>query len=160
MKEFESLNLAWRVLGYLSALIFVVITVLISYNVIARLVFENPLSWIPEVSRHLMIWLAFVAAAVALRLRGHLGLDILSNIDRRWVQVALELTVTAVVLIVSYVMINYGWQMVGRVSRQTSSALGYSMAYAYAAIPTGGVLMVVAALDSLRERLLTLGKRP
>ena len=160
MKEFANLNLAWRALGYLSALIFLVITVLISYNVIARLVFENPLSWIPEVSRHLMIWLAFLAAAVALRMRGHLGLDILAHIDRRWVQIALELIVTAVVLSVAYVMIDYGWQMVGRVARQTSSAIGYSMAYAYAAIPTGGVLMVIAALDSLRERLTTLRTRP
>lgn len=159
MKEFANLNLAWRALGYLSASVFLVITVLISYNVIARLVFENPLSWIPEVSRHLMIWLAFVAAALALRMRGHLGLDILAHIDRRWVQITLELIVTVVVLSVAYVMIDYGWQMVGRVSRQTSSAIGYSMAYAYAAIPTGGVLMVIAALDSLRERLTTLRKR-
>jgi TRAP-type transport system small permease protein len=160
MKDFANLNVVWRALGYLSALVFLVITVLISYNVVARLVFENPLSWIPEVSRHLMIWLAFLASAVALRLRGHLGLDVLSHVDRRWVKIAIEIIVTAVVLSVAYVMIKYGWQMVGRVSRQTSSALGYSMAYAYAAIPTGGVLMVIAALDSLRERLTTLWKRP
>jgi TRAP-type transport system small permease protein len=159
MKEFAQLALAWRLVGYASALLFLVITTLISTNVLARLIFESPFSWIPELTRHLMIWLAFLGASVALRLRGHLGLDLFGHVRERRFQTAVELLSTAVVIAVAYVLIDQGWTLVGRVARQTSSALGYSMSYPYAAIPAGGVLMVLAALDALRERLIELWRR-
>ena len=159
MKEFEDLSLPWQILGYVSAAVFAVITVFICANVLARFFFNAPFSWIPEVSRHLMVWLAFLASGVALRMQAHLSLDIITNVKSKRVQVAINVAVMLAVIAFAGVTTYYGFSLMGRVARQSSSALNYSMSYPYAAIPVGSILFVFAALANIRDSVSQLRTR-
>lgn len=153
MKEFEDLAWTWKALGYFCAAVFAIITVFLCANVIARFFFNAPYSWIPEVSRHLMIWLTFLASALALRMQAHLKLDILTNIRNKHVERIINVFAMLLVIAFAAILIYYGWDLVERVARQRSSALGYSMSYPYTAIPVGGVLFIVAAIMNILDYL-------
>lgn len=64
-------------LKYVIALFLAVMVVLVFGNVVLRYGFNSGITFAEELSRWLMVWLTFLGAVVALRERGHLGVDTL-----------------------------------------------------------------------------------
>jgi C4-dicarboxylate transporter DctQ subunit len=56
-----------------------VMCALVFVNVILRYVFAMPFHWTEEITSHMLVFLAFLAAAEILRRRQHIKLDILFN---------------------------------------------------------------------------------
>jgi len=74
---------AW--LGYLAALMIVVSTAAISFEVVARYVFRHPHDWNLEFNIFLLIGSTFLAAANTQMKRGHVGIEILDELlPPRW----------------------------------------------------------------------------
>ena len=62
---------------YLVAFLLILVTVLMFVQVVMRYVFAKRLLGYEELARYSMIWLAFIGAAYATRLRSHIKVDIL-----------------------------------------------------------------------------------
>ncbi len=60
-----------------SALLLAVMVVLVFGNVVLRYGFNSGITLSEEVSRWMFIWLTFLGAVIALKERGHLGVDML-----------------------------------------------------------------------------------
>jgi C4-dicarboxylate transporter DctQ subunit len=54
-----------------------VMTFTVTYAVVLRYAFNQPIGWSEEVSTYLMIWAAFLGAAYALKEDAHIGVDLL-----------------------------------------------------------------------------------
>ena len=75
---------ACRVIEGLIALMLAVMVVLVFGNVVLRYGFNSGITVSEEISRWLFIWMTFLGAVVALRERGHLGVDMVVQRLPRW----------------------------------------------------------------------------
>ena len=112
-------------------------------NVVMRYTGESSFLWGEEVGRHLMIWLAFVGGGLALRSGAHIGVDSLERSlpprAARAVRAAIALILLVLFVALMIEGIDYAW----RTRFQASAALQISMAWVYAGMPIGCLLMLV-----------------
>ncbi len=111
-------------------------------NVVLRYTGEVSFLWAEEVGRHLMIWLAFIGGGLALRNGAHIGVDSLMRSlpaqGGRMVRAAIALILLVVFVALMVEGIDYAW----RTRFQASAALQISMAWVYAGMPMGCLLML------------------
>ncbi|MEP6608935.1 MAG: TRAP transporter small permease [Burkholderiaceae bacterium] len=120
-------------------------------NVMLRYTSESSLLWGEEVARHLMIWLTFTGAGLALRNGAHIGIDSLEKalppLAARAVRAMIALIVLMLFIALLIVGVEYAW----RTRFQTSAALQISVAWVYAGMPIGcGLLLAHLALVARR----------
>ena len=72
-------------LGYVAALLIIVSTLAISYEVVWRYVFRHPHDWSLEFNIFILVGATFLAAAHTQMKRGHVGIEVLDHLlPPRW----------------------------------------------------------------------------
>jgi len=127
--------------------------VFIFTQVFARFVLNKPLSWTEELSRHLMIWMVFLATAVGYRHGAHLFIDLLPSKLSKKGKMVLLLIFDAIIIYFLTVMFIYGLELVDKTGFQYSAALQYKMSYVYMSLPVGAILMFVFSIEKILEHL-------
>lgn len=150
MKKFELyLNFLEVFCLRLVQILLILMIIFIFSQVLFRYAFNNPLTWTEELSRHLMIWAAFIAAAVAYRRNAHLGIDIfIKKIPINLRKIILTF-IYLIVLFYSLFLIYYGFDIVLNTMKQTSSALRYKMGYVYLSVPVSFILFSIFSLEKI-----------
>lgn len=141
MKTFERYFLSanrWALILLLAAM-----AVIIFVNVALRYLTNQSIEWAEEVSRHMMIWLTFLGAGPVLRYGGHIAVENLQDALPRPLAIITRAVVAALLFAFFGFMIWYGWLYMGRTMFQLTAATQIPFAYIYAAMPVGGVLLVV-----------------
>ena len=117
-------------------------TALIALQVIFRYVIQSSLSFSEELARYAFIWSAFVGAALALKNRSHVSIEIivanLPRVPKKW---AIGIS-NAVSFVFYAVMLVFGAVMTFETKDQTSPAMGLSMAFVYLAVPVAGLILM------------------
>ncbi len=152
MKTFERYFLGanrWVLIGLLAAM-----AVIIFVNVVLRYLTSQSLEWAEEVSRHMMIWLTFLGAGPVLRYGGHIAVENLQDSLPRPVGIAIRVLVSALLLGFFGFMIWYGWLYMERTMFQLTAVTQLPFAYIYAAMPVGGVLLVIHFLLIVKPYVL------
>jgi TRAP-type C4-dicarboxylate transport system permease small subunit len=162
MKQFI-LALDRRVTGtalFLACLLLAIVSVLGIWQVGTRFVLSQPSTWTEELMRRLLVWMVMLGAAVAFRHGALISVDLMiKSAKGKWKTfVSGVITVTSLVLL--GVLIWYGIDLVWRIRFQTWASLDFlSMGWAYAAIPVGAFISVIALiahqLDPMDEQLDT-----
>jgi TRAP-type C4-dicarboxylate transport system permease small subunit len=125
---------------------------LIFAQVVFRYLLNHPLTWTEELSRHFMIWAAFLGAAIAYRKKAHLGVDVLVlQFSPRWQGVMVWFVHLVAILFAGF-LVYYGIAIVKKTMHQLSSALGIPMGCIYASIPVGAAILLLFAVEKLLER--------
>lgn len=144
---------AWTVAGLLLA----IVCLLGLWQVVSRFVLSQPSSWTEEVMRRLLIWTVMLGTAVAFRRGAMISVDLMLRLSRGWWRPVLRVVITAVTLAFLLVLLWFGIDLAWRVRFQTFSSIDLSIAWAYAALPVGAALGLVAVvaqyLDPLNEEL-------
>jgi len=123
----------------LSILIFVVVFL----QVLFRYLLRQPLFWSEELPRYLLIWMCFLAAAVAQKHDAHINITLcLAPLSTRARQV-LKILTDAVILVFFWVLIYSGSLVTSITAHHRSTALQLPMGLVYAALPVGAILMSV-----------------
>jgi TRAP-type transport system small permease protein len=133
------------------AALLAIMAVLVFGNVILRYVFGISLSWVEELTRYMMIWLAWLGAGLALREGAHIAIDAL--------QTALpEVGGRLLRSVVLLAMIGFfgalawlGWRYSMFAWRQQTAVLRLPAGLVYLAIPVGSVLMLLHLLLTMRS---------
>lgn len=149
MKTFERYFLSanrWALILLLAAM-----AVIIFVNVALRYLTNQSIEWAEEVSRHMMIWLTFLGAGPVLRYGGHIAVENLQDALPRVLAIAIRVFVAALLFAFFGFMVWYGWLYMGRTMFQLTAATQIPFAYIYAAMPVGGVLLVVHWLLIVRH---------
>jgi TRAP-type C4-dicarboxylate transport system permease small subunit len=142
-----------RWLEYLCAAILIVIVLIIFANVIARYFFHAPLRGSDEVSQYMFLWLSYLGALAALMRGRHYSFPNLVEMLPRFPGVAVKTLSEIIVLLMLLVLVWFGWQLVDRLSFQTSPALGLPVYYAYVALPLTAALMALVVCGQMINRL-------
>jgi TRAP-type C4-dicarboxylate transport system permease small subunit len=110
-------------------------------GVFTRYVLNDSLAWIEELARFSMIWLSWVGGGLALRRGAHIAVEFLTDALPPQARSVVVFLGRIGVFVFLGICLWYGIDLTGRVSAQSTIALGISMQVPYAAIPTGALLM-------------------
>jgi TRAP-type C4-dicarboxylate transport system permease small subunit len=121
-------------------------------GVFSRYVLQATFRWYDEVARLCFIWIVFLGAAVAVRRGMHFRMHLLVNRLGRGAMRAADHVATAAVLAFGGILLAGGYAILPIARRQVTDALEISMVWFYAALPTGGALMILFALLPLLRR--------
>lgn len=152
MQTFERAFVAinrWILILLLAAMSVIVFT-----NVVMRYTTHESLEWAEEVSRHMMIWLTFLGAGLVLRYGGHIAVENLQDALPRRGAVVMRAVVAALLLAFFGFMVWYGWLYMQRTLFQLTAVTQIPFAYIYAAMPIGGILLIVHGAFIARRYVL------
>ena len=159
-----------RIVRVVVMVLLVGIVFAISWQVLTRYVPGLPVPrWTEEVSLILMVWLAMVGSALAVRTGEHLAMDILHRQVHPRLREPLVRLVWLLATAFGAYLVWYGWELSMRTMMQTFSATKWPIGWMYLGIPVGGALMLLfsakhvlvpptATYDEAEER--TTGRNP
>jgi TRAP-type C4-dicarboxylate transport system permease small subunit len=129
--------------------------IIIFSNVVLRYSTSQSIEWAEEVARYLMVWLTFLGAGPVLRYGGHIAVENLQ--DSLPVFWARAVRTFIAVLLTGFFgfIIWYGFVYVDRAQYQMTPTTQISMAWVYAAMPVGGILLLAHWLLIVRDYVLT-----
>jgi TRAP-type C4-dicarboxylate transport system permease small subunit len=113
------------------------------WQVFSRYVLNAPSSWSDEVAQLLLVWAAFLGAAVGVKRNSHIQIDLVGGRLPAPVRRYTALLVNALMLVVAVSMAVYGWQFYVATGNDTSTSLGFPRNLFYLPIPISGLLMIV-----------------
>lgn len=136
-------------------------------QVVSRFALEQPMPWSEPVVRSLLIWMAYLGVCGAIRTGSLVAVDVVYAVVPAPVQAAMRLVILVASLCFFAILGWFGLQMTEFVSGQILAGTGFSIAFAYAAIPVGAVLSMISlvahyaatgaapdeALDALKEQV-------
>lgn len=117
--------------------------VIIFANVVLRYSTSQSIEWAEEVARYLMVWLTFLGAGPVLRYGGHIAVENLQDSLPTPAARALRWLIAAMLFGFFGFMVWYGALYVERAQFQMTPTTQISMAWVYAAMPVGGLLLAV-----------------
>jgi len=127
--------------------------IIVVFAVIGRYVFGRSLTWTEEVPRYLLIWVSFLAAAVGVINRDHVGFDVLFNAlpdrIRRWLGAAIGL----LILSFGWVVFRHGITFVKDFGPDLMETIPFTNYWYYIAMPIAGALIVLFAAKNIVDSL-------
>ncbi len=149
LKLIDRLN---DIFGWIAAAAFVVVGVMITYEVVMRYVFLAPTIWAEEMSRFFQIWATYIAAAYVLRHRQLIAITILVNrlgpLGRRLADGFALIWILVFCLVAVYYGLDIMLDSI-RLGRATSTMLSVPQWMTEIAIPLGFTLLGLQALAEL-----------
>lgn len=123
-----------------------VVSLLGLWQVLTRFVLSQPSSWTEELMRRLLVWCVMLGVVVAFRQGSLVSVDLMLQLSRG----AFQRFVRGLILVVSLaflaVIVRYGVDLAWRVRFQTFASMELSMAWAYAALPVGALMSMLAVV--------------
>lgn len=130
---------------FLASILLVLLTVLLSVQVLIRFIFGTGVSWSEELSRYIYIWSIYFGCALATKEDKHIRvtaqLEFLPKKVKAWVVTISDLAWVAFNAVVAY----FGLQMVLSMAEYpfNSQTMGFNLMWAYAIVPVGYALMML-----------------
>ncbi|AGH80052.1 C4-dicarboxylate transporter, small permease component [Psychromonas sp. CNPT3] len=126
-----------------------IMTILVTYQVVVRYLFDSPSAISEVLSRYLFIWLILFSSAYVFGQREHMAITFFRNKFSKKMQILLdmfsELVTASFVLMI---MILGGYSGTARQMWQLDSALQIPMGVIYSAIPICGVLIILYGIHN------------
>ncbi len=129
----------------------------LAVQVVARYVFNAPLTWSEELARYTFIWLSFLGAWLAWSKREHLGIDLLAEASPPRVAWILRRIVEIVVLVFAISAMVFGRRILEVSINQPSAVLRVPMAWVYLAFYAGFTLIAIQTVVDLVGPLIGRG---
>ncbi|KIL51920.1 TRAP transporter small permease [Jeotgalibacillus soli] len=147
-KTLKYLNL---LLNSVIVLIFVTMVGLVFLNVVMRYAFDSGITWSEELARYLFVWVVFLGAVVAMKEKGHLGVDVLVSMVPLKAQKVLYLISNTIIIIVLSLFIDGLFKMIELNKMITGPATGIPEVVFYLAGVVSSVLMIaIVAVQTIR----------
>jgi TRAP-type transport system small permease protein len=127
--------------------------VIVVAAIVARYGFGRAVSWTEEVPRYLLIWISFLAAAVCVLRREHVGFDVLFNAFPTGVRRPLGVALSALIFGFGWVVLRYGIVFVQDFGSDLMETIPFTNYWYYPAMPVSGFLMMVFALKIIIDEI-------
>ena len=126
----------------------------VSWQVFTRFIMDDPSSFTEEVANFLLIWASLLGSAYALRLKSHLGIDILTAKMDEQNQTKWEFVIYFFVILFSALVLIWGGFRLVNITlhlNQVSAALRLKVGYVYMILPLTGGLLIFYSLYFINE---------
>lgn len=151
-EEPRKAGICTRSLEFAAAALLILITLVVTLQIVCRYILLELPPWSEELSRYLFIWANFVGAAVALERSAHVSID--SLVVRMPVSVRRKLETVVVVLVTAFaIFLLYEGVVTAYAMRDNYSVtMHFSMAWVFAALPTAGFIFLLYQLQKIFRR--------
>ena len=125
------------------------LSLIILLEVIRRYVFSASSPWGEMTARYAFVYLSYIAAAEAIRLRKHIRIDLIIKKFPKWLQNVFDFYIDLLTTGLAVLVIYYSTQVIKiqwTVDIVMESA-NLNLAFAYAALPIGWGLLVIRILQ-------------
>lgn len=133
----------------LATLLFVIIIAAI----VARYGFGQAVSWTEEVPRYLLIWISFLAAAVCVLRREHVGFDVLFNKLPTKVRRPVGVILAGLVFMFGWILFRYGIVFVQDFGGDLMETIPFTNIWYYPAMPIAGFLIMLFSVKIIIDDL-------
>jgi TRAP-type C4-dicarboxylate transport system permease small subunit len=124
--------------------IMALLTVLVTYQVVTRYVFDSPSAVSEVLSRYMFVWLVLIGSAYVFGLREHMAITYVRDKFSPRVGVLVDIvTEWGIAVFAFIVMWQGGYKASVRQMWQMDSALEIPMGVIYAALPIAGALILI-----------------
>lgn len=124
----------------------VVMVVAVFLQVVFRYVVNHPLSWSEELARYIFVWASMLGASMGVKKKTHFCLDALLKMIPQPQRKIIEAVLYTIMSVLLIVLVYFGTKFSSELYVQTAPGLNITMAIPYAAIPVGGLLMLLHIL--------------
>ncbi|MDB2439311.1 TRAP transporter small permease [Hellea sp.] len=145
------LNVLSRISLLISASCLVAMTVIISYQVIARYFFNDSPAWSERLALVLLGYLVFFGAAVGVHERFHIRIDAIRNAFPEKIGTWLDVIANLAVATAGLVMVVAGFTLTTTLWAFDIPSLGIPRGVALLPLPIAGALITIFALAQLHE---------
>lgn len=141
-----------KITAYFTGSLVFIMLIIVLLQILSR-TFGSSFSWTEELSRYLLIWIGVLAASIALKKGAHAGVDFF--IERFPVKLINIVSIfTSIVMLFFLVYFTkFGWEAAVKARNITSTALEIKMFWPKAALPVGGVLMIINLIYLIAENI-------
>lgn len=137
MPQKISAGLAWFIKAAGSVLLMALVC-LVFAQVVLRYFFNSGLPWSEEMARYLFVWVCFLGAALAVRNRGHITVEVVRNAFPKFKAYFEAYYFVTVMLFFGFLMF-YGFEYSADNIRARSTLLPVNMAQVYGIIPVSAL---------------------
>lgn len=140
------LNRLERFITAATAVIMIILSALICWQVFSRYVMNSSPFWIEEISVISMMWIGLLGASACVWTESHMSLELvvsrLPETLRIWLRAATDIMIG----VFAFFLFERGMFLVQRTMGGTLSSLPLAVGYTYLVLPIAGGLMVLFAL--------------
>ncbi len=140
------------ILSTVCAVLFALMVVVGSYQIITRFVFNNPSTISEELLTYTFAWMAMFASVYVFGKRDHMRMSFLADMlpagSKKLLDIAIEILV---VLFAVAVLIYGGSTIMNLTMTQKTASLGVSMGMIYMVMPISGVLIAIYGILNIAD---------
>lgn len=141
-----------KVLEIVCISLFVFITIVGTYQIVTRYVFNAPSTVSEELLTFSFTWMALLSAALVFGKREHMRMEFVANFFQGKSSIFLSIISEVLVLIFSVLVLVYGGYQITKLTvLQVTASLGVPMSYIYVIVPITGVLIVLFSILNISE---------
>lgn len=149
-------NSLMKVLGLCIIVLFAVMTIIGTYQIVTRYFFNRPSTVSEELLTYSFTWMALLASAYVFGKRDHMRMGFLADKLTGSGRKCLEIAIDALTFVFAAVVMVYGGIAITKLTMiQTTASLRIPMGYIYMIVPVTGILIMVFssinALDMLHH---------
>lgn len=143
-----------KVLGILIVFLFIMMTVIGTYQIVTRYFFNKPSTISEELLTYSFTWMALLASAYVFGKRDHMRMGFLADkvkgTGKKWLEAAIEL----LAFVFAAVVMVYGGISITKLTMiQTTASLQIPMGFVYVIVPISGILIMIFSLINAAEIL-------
>ena len=143
-----------KIIKYIVSVLFIIMIFSLCLQVLARNIPGFHPVWTIELARYSMIFLIFFATALTVRNSELIAVDIFPTILKGKAKKGLVIFINLIVLSFFLLLVIYGYEIIGKVVKQTSATLKISMSIPYSSIIIGSTLASINCIAVIFEILL------
>ncbi|WP_125153551.1 TRAP transporter small permease [Clostridium rectalis] len=146
-----------KILEIVCIFLFAFITIVGTYQIITRYVFNAPSTVSEELLTFSFTWMALLAAALVFGKRDHMRMEFVANLFKGKKGIMLSIFSELLVMVFAAVVLIYGGIQITKLTTlQVTASLGVHMCYVYIIVPISGVITVIYNIININELILQL----
>jgi len=154
IKLIDAIN---NIFGYVISIVLAFMAIIIFWQVFARFVMGDSLSWSEELSRFLMIFMIFIGCSIAVREGRMIAVDVIYERISLKTQKVIKILVHLISIVFYIILINFGYNLAESFGNQIAPGTNISMYFIYLSIPIGGILLFANSLANILEEFVGKG---
>ncbi len=132
--------------------LFVFITIIGTYQIVTRYVFNSPSTVSEELLTYAFTWLALLSAALVFGKRDHMRMSFFADKFKGKTAYCLKIVAEVLTIIFAFAVLIYGGTAITKLTAtQITASLGVPMSYIYAVLPVSGVITLIYGILNLYE---------
>ena len=141
----------YNIILSLAMIDFIIMIISVSIAVVGRYVFHSSPSWTEEIGILCLIYLGFLSSSLAIKDGKHIRMNIIDYIlPEKWCKI-LHIVAYVVLLILSIILINLGYQSILLTKIPKLPATHFSMAFKYGIVFICAIFNVFMAISRLLQ---------